>query len=361
MEENAGTARTHQEILMPDLKTTNAGHAKRVAKRIHVSGNAIHPVFGDMWHWVNGIADGIGHFFGSTLVNLAKAVWQHMDTVVDVLQEILYLEWRLATWVDRLVWHVVRGWIYDLARRVQARMRQNTAYLIRLIYVTSQAVLSAALNWVRAERKARIRDVNRARAQARAEIRAMHHTIEREAASGYMVGQGDRLDEIVKLLEYAVVRVPILKHFVGRLAGLVLDLLSVDNPVARLLVGFLINHVIDKLGIDKLVGAAAKDMLEPLLGEPKPRDLHDVIVDMSRRMLNEEKQWTQFYANGGAQVEQAGDFWRNITGPLGTAAIVAFTAEAVTHPDAWAQGINDTIGRAATDVIDGAVKLFKGV
>lgn len=345
---------------MPDLETTNAGHAKRVAKMIHDSGNPVSNVLGGIWHWVNGVADGIGHFLGGTLVNLAKAVWLHMDTVVDVLQEIIHLEWRQATWIDRLVWHVIRGWIGHLRIVMYARIRQNTAYLIRLIYVVSNRVMTLALNWVRAERKARIRDVNRARAQARAEIRAMHHTIEHEAASGYMVGQSDRLDLITRLLEYAVVRVPILKHFVGRLVGLVLDLLSVDNPVARLLVGFLINHVIDKLGIDKLVGTAAKDMLAPLLGEPKPRDLHDVIVDMSKRMLNEEKQWTQFYANGGAQVEQAGDFWRNITGPLGTAAIVAFTAEAVTHPDAWAKTLNNTIGRAASDVVDGAAHLFKG-
>lgn len=345
---------------MPDLKTTNAGHARLAAKHHKVSGNSTAPVSGNTWHWINGIADSIGHFFSGTLLNFTKVVLNHLQNLVDAYKEMISLMMRLQFWVTRLVWHVVLGWIERLRMHTKAQIHHTRAYLIRLIFIVSNQVLAVALKWVRAERRARIKDVARARAQAKAEIRAMHHTIEREAASGYMVGQQDRLDLIQKLLDYAVVRNPILKDLVGRMSGLILDLLSVDDPPLRLLLGFLINHVIDRLGIDKLIGTAAKDMLAPLLGEPKPRDLHDVVVDMSKRMLNGEAQWTQFYHNGGAEVEQAGDFWRNITGPLGTAAILAFTVQAVTDPDKWAKEINGTIGRAANDVLDGAAHLFKG-
>jgi len=345
---------------MPDLKTTNAGHAKIDAKH-RVAGNSTHQVSGDStWHWINGIADAIGHFFSTSIVDLAKIVkdlgFDYIHAFRDVIDTVL----RLQYWVTRLVWHTVWGWILKTRQQSKAQVHHLRLSLIRLLFVVSNQVLAVALSWVRKERRERIWDVNRARAKARAEIRAMHHTIEREAASGYRVDQQGRIALIQKLLDYAVTRDPLLKDIVSHMTGILLDLLSVDDPPARLLLGFLINHVIDRLGIDKLVGTAAQDLLDPLLGQPKPDDIHDVIVDLSKRMLAMEQQWTQFYGNGGAQVEQAGDWWRDITSVAGTAAIAGFVVEGVTHPDTWAKDINDTIGRAATDVIDEAAKLFKG-
>lgn len=346
---------------MPDLKTTNSGHAKITAKHIKVSGNSTKQVEGDYWHWINGISNSIGHFFGTTIVNLAKIVRDLGFDYIDAFREAVGAIWRMEARFERWIWRLVWGWLWRMYKRTTAQIHHNKMQLIRLLFVVSNQVLAVALRWVRSERRARIRDVNRARAQAKAEIRAMHHTIEQEAASGYRVGQQDRLNLIQKLLDFAVTRDPLLKDLVGRMVSLILDLLAVDDPPVRLLLGFLINHVINHLGIDKAVGTAARDMLAPLLGEPKPRDLHDVIVDMSQRMLNSEQQWTQFYTNGGAQVEQAGDFWRNITGPIGTAAIVAFSVQAITDPDKWAKEIADTVGRAASDVISGAEHLFKGL
>lgn len=346
---------------MPDLKTTNAGHAKLAAKRHKVSGNSTAPVSGNTWHWINGIAEGIGHFFSGTLVNFAKVVLNHLQNIVGAFADFYERLVRIEAWLTFLVWHVVRGWIESLRRHTTAQVHHTRAYLIRLLYVVSNQVLAVALGWVRRERRQRIWDVNRSRAQAKAEVRAMHQLIEREAASGYLVGQDGRLSLINHLLDFAVAREPLLRDVVGKISGILLDLLSVDDPVIRLLAGFLINHVIDRLGIDKLVGTAAKDMLEPLLGQPKPHDLHDVVIDMSKRMLNSEAQWTQFYTNGGSEVEQAGEFWRDITGPLGTAAIVAFTVQAITDPDAWGRELSGTIGKVANDVLDEAARVFKGV
>lgn len=346
---------------MPSLKQTNAGHARLAARKHKVAGNSTNPVSGNTWHWINGIAEGIGHFFSGTLVNFAKVVLNHFENLVGAFYELVGRVVKLQYWLTFLVWRVVRGWIAHLRGQTQAQIHHTRLQLIRLLFVVSNQVLAVALKWVRSERRARIRDVNHARAQARAEIRAMHGVIEREAASGYRVGQQGRLDLVQKLLNFAVTRDPILRDVVGRMTGLILDLLSVDDPPLRLLLGFLINHVIDRLGIDKAVGTAARDMLAPLLGEPKPRDLHDVIVDVSQRILSGEAQWTQFYENGGAEVEQAGDLWRDITGPVGTAAIVAFSVQAILDPDKWAKEITDTIGRAANDVISGAEHIFKGL
>jgi hypothetical protein len=344
---------------MPDLKTTNAGHARLAAKR-KVSGNSTDPVSGNTtWHWINGIADAIGHFFSTSIVDLARIVKDLGFDYLHAFRETIDAMMRIQFWVTRLVWHTVWGWVWRLKRQTRAQIHHTRLSLIRLLFVVSNQVLAVALKWVRAERRARIRDVNHARAQAKAEIRAMHHTVEREAASGYRVGQQDRLSLIQHLLDYAVARDPLLRDIVGRMSGLILDLLAVDDPPVRLLLGFLINHVIDRLGIDKSVGTAIRDLLDPILGKPKPDDIHDVIVDLSDRMLAMETQWGKFFTNGGAQVEQAGDFWRDITSPIGTAAIVAFSAQAITDPDKWAQEITSTVGRAANDVITGAAHLFR--
>jgi len=137
-------------------------------------------------------------------------------------------------------------------------------------------------------------------------------------------------------------------------------LLSVDDPIARITIGFLIKEVIDRLGIDKALGALIHNLLAPLLGQPVPHDLHDVIADLSARMIADETQWAQFFDDGGSQVEQAGKDWRNITGPVSSVAIVAFTAAAVADPSVWAKDIADTVGRVVNDVALNAVNLFGG-
>lgn len=345
---------------MPDLGTTNRGHAKRVAKLIAARKSPDSNVFGGIWHWINGVADGIGRIIGGPVSAMGRAILNHLENLVDAYQELLHALWWLQTLVYRLIWGLVRGWIYKLRAQLRAYIRANNAYLIRLIYVTTNQVLMVALSAVRTERRRRVRAVARAEAQAKAEIRALHGVLEREAASGYRIEQSNRVALVIRLLDFTVLRNPALRSVVGDIVSGALDLLSVEDPVARLLLGFLIRHVIDGLGIDKALGHFTDDLLSPLLGDPKPHDLHDVIMDLSRRVLALESQWAQFFTDGGSEVEQAGRDWRDITGPLGTAAVVAFTVQAVTDPVTWARDINDTAGRAASDVVSGAARIFKG-
>lgn len=344
---------------MPDFLVTNRGHAERVAAMIQADPASSQTTSGGFWHWINGVASGIGHLFEHNFVWGFKATYGHLRDLVDSVGEIFSALHRLEVRIHYVIWYVLKGWAVRQFHIVKCMIRAQGRYLIRLIYVTTRTVLALAFDAVRRERKQRISSIARAEAKARREIKALHHTIEREAASGYRVELDARASLITKLLEYAVVRDPALKFVVGESVRLLLDLLAVDDPPARLLLGFLMRKVVNHLGIDKAVGHLIDDLLAPLIGEPKPHGLHGVILDLSQRMLAVEAQWTQFFTDGGAQVEQAGRDWRNITGPIGSVAIVAFTAQAVTHPEAWAREINDTIGVAANDLADAAIRLFR--
>ncbi len=116
----------------------------------------------------------------------------------------------------------------------------------------------------------------------------------------------------------------------------------------------------DALGIDKAVGTLIDALLTGITGAPPPRNLHDVIADISIRLSQVEGQWAQFFTDGGSQVEQAGNDWKDITSVIGNTAIVAFAVQATVDPDGWAAEIADTLGAAANDLGTRAVTLFGG-
>jgi hypothetical protein len=336
------------------------GLARRAARRIVAGDRKQQSTLNGIWQWINGVASGVGHFFTRTIPAYIRANLATVDQIVHALHDIADAYWRVVTWFDRLIWHTVAGWITRLRQQTQANLASAVRYLIRLIYVTTNTVLTTCLAKVRAERLARQREVARAEAQARLEIRHIHQVIEREAASAYRIDTGTRANLIIRLLDYAAVREPALRRIVGDIAGAIVDLLSVDDPILRIALGFLIRQVIDRLGIDRAVGALIHDLLEPILGQPKPAGLHDVVADISSRLIAMENQWAQFMEDGGSQIEQAGRDWRNITSLITSAAIVGFTAQAIANPDRWAAEISGTIGRAANDTATAAAKLFRG-
>lgn len=345
---------------MPTIGQTNRDHAKSAAKQIKQSKTpSSNPIVG-IWHWINGVASGVSHFLGHTLHSFGEAILFHLQHVVQTFQEAIDAFGRVIFWWERIVWHVIKGWIAKQYAQIKAYVKREVAYLIRLIYVATRAVLALALAAVRHERNERKVAVGRAEARARAQVKALHGVIEREAASGYRVSRDDRASLIVRLLDYAVIRNPEVKFLVGKIATGLLDILAIDDPILRVLLGFLIKHVIDRLGIDKAVGILISDLLAPLLGKPKPADLHDVIMDLSDRALALEKFAATFMEDGGAQVEQAGKDWREITGVVGNLAILGFTVQAVVAPKAWASEIDKTVGRVANDVALAAERLFGG-
>jgi hypothetical protein len=217
-----------------------------------------------------------------------------------------------------------------------------------------------ALAAVRAERSARILAITRAEAKAKQEVRALHQTIEREAASAYQVQHAQRVSTVVRLLEFAVTRNPALRDIVGVAIKAILDLASIDDPIARLALGFVMRDLIDKLGVDKLIGHLAADLLAPILGQPKPRNLHAVIEDMGARLVAAEGFEATFTADGGAEVEQAGRLWRDLTSPAAAAGLAGFVAAAIVDPTGWANTITDLVGTPANELVTATANLVKG-
>lgn len=326
----------------------------------HKNHGVIQSGLDSIWHWLNGVASGVAGFFTGTVEKGFKTVWATIETLVDAYQDFLRTYFKLYYWIQlhvlKYLFHLIMH-KYDVAI---AKLNTQVKRLIRLIYVTTNQVLVTALHAVRAERRARVIAIARAEALAKRDVRLLHQTIEREASSAYRVQYQDRVNLIVRVLEFAVTRNPELRAIVGDAITGILDLISVDNPLARLAIGFILRDVIDKLGVDKLVGHLASDLLAPLLGKPRPRNLHDVVLDMGQRLVAAERFEATFTEDGGAQVEQAGKLWRDLTQPAAAAAIVAFMAAGATHPDEWAKAIQRTLGRTGNDLIIGAANLIKG-
>lgn len=337
----------------------NKHHRRKVAKGIGAGLGGQAGGGGGFWGWINGIASGLGHFITGPLTRFTHITRLALGMVTDLFADYYEALWRAVTWWDRTIFNQFRKLITWRLRAEKAARQDNDARLLRLIYITTAAVLRAALAAVRRERTARRHAVGAAEARARREQRYMHQLIEREAASAYRTGYTGRVSVITRLLEVAVTRDPLLKDAVGLLIRGVLDFLSVDNPIARWAIGFALRDVIDHLGIDKAIGALAADLLAPLIGEPKPRDLPSVIRDISARLGKLEAWQAGFEAEGGPQVEQAGRTWRDMTSLAGDALILAFTVEAVIDPVAWAAAINDTLGALGNTVVTGAADLIR--
>lgn len=243
----------------------------------------------------------------------------------------------LTTWasseLSRLEWMIIHPWIEKLQRLIK--------HDFRILW---------ARDW---------RLHQRAAAYARQQDKALHQLIEREAASGYRAQYQGRLVAITGILAHLITRVPFLRNVLNKIIGGVIDLIGVEDPVARWVITVLMTRVVGRLGVDKAAGEFAQSLLTPILGQPKPRDIHDVINDMSARLNAMESQWARFFADGGSQVEQAGKEWQAVTGPLTDVALLAFFGAAVADPGVWAKDVQATIGRPVEAVLMGAADLIK--
>ena len=340
------------------LDQQNKRHAAQAARKIKHPEGGIGGVLGGIWSWVDGVTSSIGRFITGPLTAFGHAARIAFDQIGHLYVEYYKMLWRYATWLDRTELHWLEGLIRRNQQREDGRERRDFRYLVRLIYVTTQTAMQLAAGWVRREARRRRAGDQLAEARARREIRHLHQVIEREAASGYRIAYPARITLISRLLDLAVTRDPLLKDAVGVVTRGLLDFASIDDPLARWAVGLALRDVIDRLGVDKAIGTLASDLLAPLIGEPRPHGLHDVIADISQRLLAVEGQWSAFFHDGGAEVEQAGTDWAKITSLAGDAATLAFVTLAVSDPAGWARTITDTLGgvgdatvAAATDLI----------
>ena len=342
---------------MPD---NNRRHAKRVATLIAANRSENTGIFDGLWHWIHGVASGIGHLIGGPIASTFRAIGASIKSIVQVSSLLGVAIGRVAYWVKYHLVIPLENWVKRELAALRARQSREVRFLVGLIYSTTQYVLVVVHRHIRAETSARRRAIGNAEHRARQEIRHLHGTIEREAQSGYSLERDARTAVIVRLLEFAIERDPLLRDLVSTIITGLLDLLTIDDPPARLLIGFLIRKIIDRLGVDAPVGTLVRDLAAPILGQAKPRGLHDVIAEIAARISAVEKWQAEFMLEGGSQVEQAGREWKNITSVAGNLTITAFAVQAVIDPYRWAREVNDTIGRAASDVASAAADIFRG-
>jgi len=189
-------------------------------------------------------------------------------------------------------------------------------------------------------------------------LKATLAEVQKEAASGYNAGTPDRKSTITRLLDDLAVTSPAVKGLVSDLIGLVIDVDTIDNPLARFIIQKLLAQVINRLGVERVIGDLLQRLIGPLAGQPKATGLYEVTRDVARRLAALEAQQADFMVNGGPEVEQAGRQWKDLASIATDAGLLAFLALAVADPEAWATGITDTAGPVANGAMTGLAGLL---
>ena len=309
------------------------------------------PQGGGWWNWINSIAGGFSHFILGQFEQFAGGVY---STIGGIVQEIHALQ-RTVARVEIAILHDVVAYlkriIYQQIRQVKlliaADYRKLTVMITRAVYVAK----TYAFALVAKERRYRIAADLKLDHEIRTRIKWLHQQIEREAASAYRAQSQEQHAVITRLLDLVANLNPVIRPLVSDLATGILDLASVDNPVARIALGFLLRHVIDRLGLDKPIGDLLHGLLASVLGSGKPTDLHAVIADMCSRLAASEQQWAQFYADGGSEVEQAGEQWQAITRWTTDAALLALFGVMAAEPAAFARDVSGALAVTVNDTV----------
>ena len=258
---------------------------------------------------------------------------------------------RLEGWTHATIVAPLHTLINGLYMRLLGIIMSNVHRLWKRIDQVAAETRAWVIRVVLRERAARIKADNRLHAYARSQALWALQTVQREAASAYRGSYHDRRSAASKVLSAIVARNPLVRGLVSRVVTVLLDVASVENPLVRLAAGFILTKVVSGLGVDKALGDLASVLLRPLLAGGPPADLHGVIADLAARVQAVEAQWVTFMADGGPQVEQAGQQWRNTTTLSVDAALLAFAVAGVVNPAATARELSSVIRPVGTATI----------
>lgn len=298
---------------------------------------------------------GIGGFIGSVVAGLNHLLTGPLGGFVTA-----ETDWaKLVIWWDRTVaagYGKVAAWLINgilaglksLIGKLFARLRGELAALKRQLIADDIYGLRLAMAYAdkdtRAEAKARRAADIRLDLEIKTRIKWLHQQIEREAVSAYRGQAGQQNAIITRLLDLVVNLNPVLRPLVSDVIKGILDLAAVDDPIARIALGFALREVIDRLGLDKPIGDLIRGLLASVLGQGKPHGIHDVIADMCSRIAAGEQQWTRFYADGGSEVEQAGEQWQALTRWTTDAALLGLFGLLAADPAGFARDTTAALG-----------------
>lgn len=271
-----------------------------------------------------------------------EAITRHWRMTVSLVTRVaLTLGARINTEVND------RRAAIDRLRRILIAIIEGTALILQQHINAEIANRRAAIDNLRAFLLAVI-------AKLQAQVNAIIPFINKSAADGYNSTRKDQAGIIGRIADAIAADNPLVKDLVTRLAGLILDLAEVDNPVARVLAGTLLRELVNRIGVDKLAGGLAADLISELTGNGRAASLKDVAVSVGDRLNAGEAQWQQFYGNGGDDLENLGSQMRESSSLAFTVPLAAYFAGAVISPRATADA-TDAVVTPAVDAVLGPV------
>lgn len=303
------------------------------------------------WSWINSAVSGINHFFTGQFSDFIKGVEKSFDGMMQAFHALQHtvarIEIAIMHWVVVYLKRIIYQQVRKLKLLIAADFRRLVAMIMRALYVAKAYAFALTAR----ERRYRIAADVKLDHEIRTRIKWLHQQIEREAASAYRGQRGSQDAVITRLLDLAANLNPVVRPLVSDLVKGILDLAAVDDPVARIALGFLLRHVIDKLGLDKPIGDLLHNLLASVLGHGKPNGLSEVITDMCSRISAGEQQWAQFYADGGSEVEQAGEQWQAITRWTTDALLLGTFGLMAAEPAAFARDVTGAMATVVHDTI----------
>lgn len=310
------------------------------------------------WSWINAVATGVNHLLSGSLSNFARAEgdWAHLILWWD--REVYHGYQKLATWAINSLLAPLRQYVNRRIAYVIMLLAVQFRQLRQMIAQAKRDAYQYARELFRLEQTLRIQADQALDREIKTRIKWLHQALEREAVSGYKLAYDQRVSTITRVADLIGVQNPLVRGLVKRLVSGLLDLAAVDDPLARLVLSFLLKHIIDRLGLDRVIGNLLQRMLQPLLGAPRPRGLPEVIADLSQRLNGLDAQWAEFMANGGAEVEQAGQEWQGVTSLIGDAALLAFLGTMCYRPAEFASEVTSGVNALVNDTISGAKDLL---
>lgn len=312
----------------------------------------------DIWHFISATANGADYMLShpfeatvNTLSLLGGLITGNMRAASSAANRLIGVQ-------QGQVGPATQRWVIGLVGKLRAWVVGEVWLLNDKIKVAIITADSHAWQMVHQELIRRRKAVALERARRERADRHVLQTVQREAASGYAAGLPDRGGLVKELADLIASRNPAVKGLTSDLVRGLLDLLAVDDPLARIALGIVVNHLIDRVAVDKPIAALLGDLAGPLLGQPQPHDLHDVIQDLAKRIGAIEGWQATFMADGGPEILQAGKEWASITSLAVDAGLLAFFGAMTVEPERWAADVSGALAAPVNDTIAAASGLL---
>lgn len=311
-----------------------------------------------LWDYITSLASGLHDLLFGGIGTLAKAIGAHASVLKWLIPIQLRAIYGLAAWIVNDVERKIYNALIVAVDRLRAWIFHQLQVVYYILAVAINTLRKQLLARISAEVQARKRAIARAEAQARNEIRALHLAIEREAAQAYNGERTGHLSAVSVLGDAIAESEPAVRFLVGRIIRYAIDLAEIDNPAVRILVGFLLSRLINRLGIEKVAGSLLSGMVLPSGKQGKPRGLPEVVTLICARLNVLEQFSATFMADGGPEILQAGEQWRDETSVSTSIALAAFFGTMVAAPNQWATAVDDTIGIVVSDTISAVADIM---